>query len=355
MEKMKKLLYIDSEEQYRSGVQQAVCDSNYECILCSSGKEGLNAIAQMNPDVVLVDATLSDMSGEELYTQFLTRSAYRPIRKTPFIILTRNGSNNRSQLYSLGFSGCLNKPFSAQHFVEFIEDVMISHQLKMEEVHYWEVIRESKDFLERVIESSLDLIITTDGRGMITYCNHACEDLLGYAYDELINKRISSFLESGTTELIKMSTYIKKKKNLQNYKIFALTKKGKSIPLNVSVSTMRNGNGRVIGALGIAKTISGDDFVEYENNVTDRMKAVIETAVAVNHAINNPLVPILGNAQFLLQDERLKDDDLRKRLRIIVKNALRIRDITQKLAAITNPVTKEYLKGTPMLDIDGSI
>jgi nitrogen-specific signal transduction histidine kinase len=117
---------------------------------------------------------------------------------------------------------------------------------------------------------------------------------------------------------------------------------------------MRNGEGRVMGALGICKEIDGDNFSEYDVNKSDRLATVVETAIAVNHAINNPLVPILGNAQFMLQDERLVDEDMRRRLRVIVKNALRIRDITQKLANITRPVTKEYLKGTRMLDIEAS-
>jgi len=226
--------------------------------------------------------------------------------------------------------------------------------LKIEEIHFWETIREARDFLERVVESSVDSIITTDTKGIITYCNRASEEMLGYCFEEMIGKRVTHFLQKESSEMLRIASVLRKKNKVQNYKTVVIGKGEKRIFVNLSISTMKDGEGGVVGALAIIKETSGEKSKEYDSNESDRLAAVVETAVAVNHAINNPLVPILGNAQFLLQDENLVDENVRKRLRVIVKNALRIRDITQKLAKITNPVTKEYLKGTRMLDIDAS-
>jgi PAS domain S-box-containing protein len=205
-----------------------------------------------------------------------------------------------------------------------------------------------------VVESSTDSMITTDKKGIITYCNRASEEMLGYGFEELVGRRVSEFLEGGATELLKISALLRKRKKVQNLKTAIIRNDGRKIPINLSISTMKDEEGRVIGALGISKEIVGEGFTEYDTNESDRLAAVLETAVAVNHAINNPLVPILGNAQFLLQDEHIVDEDVRRRLRTIVNNALRIRDITQKLARIRHPVTKEYLRGTRMLDIEAS-
>jgi PAS domain S-box-containing protein len=224
----------------------------------------------------------------------------------------------------------------------------------MEEIYCWETIREAKDFLERVVESSVDAIVTTNTRGCITYCNRAAEDLFRSHFEVLVGKRVSAFLVNGGTELLKISALLKRRNKVQNYKSTLIRQNGQTVSVNLSISILRKGDGKPMGTLAICKEIDAKDFAEYDKNESDRVTAVVETAVAVNHAINNPLVPILGNAQFLLQDDRLCDEDLRRRLRIIVKNALRIRDITQKLANIQHPVTKEYLKGTRMLDIDAS-
>jgi PAS domain S-box-containing protein len=354
MEAKKKVLYIDGDPEYRSRAEAALNHGVYDCRLCDSAETGLASIAENPPDVVIVDGSLRDMPGEEMYLRFLTDARFRSERDIPFIILTSNGKIDRSHLYSLGVSALLSKPFSPDKLVEFIEDVLVAHQLKMGEVGCWETIREAKDFLERVVESSADAIVTTNTRGLITYCNRAAEDLFGCPFEEFIGKRANGFMVNGVSEMLKISELIRKRNKVQNYKTSLLRKNGGAIMVNLSISIMRDSNGRPMGTLCICKEIDNDNFSEYDKNESDRVAAVVETAVAVNHAINNPLVPILGNAQFLLQDERMTEEDIRRRLRVIVKNALRIRDITQKLANIQHPVTKEYLKGTRMLDIEAS-
>lgn len=354
MKKKKKIIYIDSERRYRKRAKNAFAKAGYSCVLCHDGVEGLQRIEREDPDVVIVDYSLSDITGEEVYTRFLTDSRFLSMRDIPFISLITNGRVDKSKLYSLGFSACLIKPFRINELIEFVEDVIVSNQLKVEEIHFWETIREARDFLERVVESSTDSMVTTDKKGIITYCNRASEEMLGYGFEELVGRRASEFLEGGATELLKISALLRKRKKVQNLKTVIIRNDGKKIPINLSISTMKDEEGRVIGALGISKEIIGEGFTEYDTNESDRVAVVLETAVAVNHAINNPLVPILGNAQFLLQDEQIVDEDVRRRLRTIVNNALRIRDITQKLARIRHPVTKEYLRGTRMLDIEAS-
>ncbi len=350
----RKILYIDSESKYRIKVRNTFRNSVFHCVLCNTGKEGLNLIVEQTPDIVIVDYALDDFTGEELYTRFLMEHRFRALKDIPFIVLTKNGNVDRSKLYSLGFSACIQKPFYSRDLLDFVEDVLVSHQLKMEETNFWETIHEAKDFLEKVVESSVDAIVTTDTKGTITYCNRASEEMFGYPFEEVLGKSISLFFENGYSELLRISAFLRRRNKVQNYKVSIVKKDGKKITINLSISVMKNSEGSIMGALGISKEVDGENFIEYDMDESERVAAVVETAVAVNHAINNPLVPILGNAQFLLQDDRIEDEDVRRRLRIIVKNALRIRDITQKLANITHPVTKEYLKGTRMLDIEAS-
>lgn len=350
---VKKIIYIDGDTKYRQRARSAFAGQTYRCILAKDGLEGLNKIQQEKPDAVVVDYFLPDIAGEEVYTRYLMLRHSAEMEDIPFILLTENGKINRQQMYNLGFTACLGKPFNNSELYEFVEDAIVSHELKLKEIHFWDTIREAKDFLEKVVESSVDAIVTTDKKGMITFCNRAGENIFGYPFEEIVNRRISDFLERGATELLELNTLLNKRRKIVNYKTKVINKKGDLVPINVSISLMRSGDGEVMGVLAIAKSRTEGEDNEFTANDSEKMTAVIETAVAVNHAINNPLVPILGNAQFLLQDDTL-NDEVRSRLRVIVKNALRIRDITQKLACIKNPVTKEYLKGTRMLDIDAS-
>lgn len=350
----KKILYIDSDDSSFERTEDTLKKHGYLPLLCTTGTEGLRIIAENRPDLVITDHMLTDMSGEELYTRYLLSPHFRMEDPIPFISLSTNGNVDKSQLYSLGFSGCLSRPFRQKDLIEFIEDALVSHQLKVEEVQFWETIRRSKDFLEGVIESSLDAIITTDTRGFVTYCNRATEDLFGIYFDEILGRRISEFFRDGSSELLKISSLLQKQGKIQEHTCTILGKDKKHITVKMSISVMKNAGGETMGTLGICKEVGGDEFALYDQNKSERLAAILETAVAVNHAVNNPLVPILGNAQFLLQNESIQDEDVRRRLRVIVNNALRIREITQKLARISHPVNKEYLKGTMMLDIDAS-
>jgi len=83
----------------------------------------------------------------------------------------------------------------------------------------------------------------------------------------------------------------------------------------------------------------------------ERLGGIVETAITVNHEVNNPLTAILGNTQLLLLKRDDLDDELKKKLKIIEESALKIKDITKRLMHITTPRSVEYTKGVNMLDL----
>lgn len=85
----------------------------------------------------------------------------------------------------------------------------------------------------------------------------------------------------------------------------------------------------------------------------EKLKSILDTAVTVNHEVNNPLTAILGNVQLLLMNDEGMEADLKKKLKTIEESALKIRDVTQRLMKLTSPRTVEYNNGTKMVDIYG--
>lgn len=82
-----------------------------------------------------------------------------------------------------------------------------------------------------------------------------------------------------------------------------------------------------------------------------RQTAILETAIAVNHEVNNPLTAVLGNTQLLLLQAESLDLKTRKRLQDIEKSALRIKEVTQRLLKNRPHRTTEYPGGLRMLDL----
>jgi K+-sensing histidine kinase KdpD len=84
---------------------------------------------------------------------------------------------------------------------------------------------------------------------------------------------------------------------------------------------------------------------------SERLSAILQTSVAINHEINNPLTAVLGNAQLLLSRKEGLDEETKEKLKIIEENALKIMNVTQTLMKIIEPVIVEYAGGVKMLDI----
>jgi len=86
----------------------------------------------------------------------------------------------------------------------------------------------------------------------------------------------------------------------------------------------------------------------------ERAAAVTETAVTVNHVINNPLTAILGNTQLMLMNKDKLSKETVAKLQTIEKSAIQIRETTAELMNIIEPVRKHYASGLEMIDIEKS-
>lgn len=106
----------------------------------------------------------------------------------------------------------------------------------------------------------------------------------------------------------------------------------------IALNVVAGGEGSAAGA--------GQDIIDKE-----RLEAIIEVAVTVNHNVNNPLTAILGNVQLLLLDQEGMDETLKNRLKTIETSALKIKDVTQKLLRLSSARSVTYTEGTSMIDL----
>lgn len=78
-----------------------------------------------------------------------------------------------------------------------------------------------------------------------------------------------------------------------------------------------------------------------------------ETAIALQHEINNPLSALLGHAE-LLRMEFQDRGEQSEQLEIVLQQARRIADVVKRIAKLRNPKTVEYIQGATMLDLSES-
>ncbi len=96
--------------------------------------------------------------------------------------------------------------------------------------------------------------------------------------------------------------------------------------------------------------ISWRKKIEREKIEKEKMQAVLETAGAVCHEINQPLQGLYLSLNEVLEDQNMIREEIGNIKRYIEK----ISKINRKLMNITRYQTRDYIKGIKIIDIDGA-
>lgn len=89
----------------------------------------------------------------------------------------------------------------------------------------------------------------------------------------------------------------------------------------------------------------------------NRLAAISETTLALSHEINNPLLAVRGNLDLLESDfaeRQISDKIINNRLDTIKTNCERIRQVTDKLAKLSKPVSETIHSQSKMINLNMS-
>jgi PAS domain S-box-containing protein len=124
-------------------------------------------------------------------------------------------------------------------------------------------LRDAKQYLEGMVENSADMIITTNSEGLIETFNRGGEELLGYRRHEVIGKHIES-LYVDPSERRAAAAILKSTGNVSNYETRLRAKDGQVRSILLTLSPLRDGEGRAIGTIGISKDIAQEKELQDE-------------------------------------------------------------------------------------------
>ncbi len=92
---------------------------------------------------------------------------------------------------------------------------------------------------------------------------------------------------------------------------------------------------------------------ETERIYREKLEAVLETAGAICHELNQPMMAISGQTELLLGTVE-PGDSAHERLVKIKSQVMRMGTITQKLMGITRYETKDFVRGERIVDLEKS-
>jgi len=238
----------------------------------------------------------------------------------------------------------------AAGFVEIIRDLSERRSLERQ-------LRETKEFLENIMESSVDGILTTDLKGKLTYSNRAMEDLLQYRREEVRGTHISRYYVRGMEQAREVMSLLRERERAENYEMEVVRKDGKVLGILTSLFLLRNEDGQLIGTAGIFKDITEQKALEAKLKAaqaqlieTSKMRALGELVAGVAHELNNPLMASQTILHVILRNVS-EDFSERERLELIRKCNDRIEKIVEHLREFSRQTKPEF----EMLDINRPI
>ncbi len=117
---MKKILIADDEEVIRFLISETLGLNNYELFQASDGIEALSVIAEVQPDLLILDSIMPEMSGIDV-AKTLSSKDDKPI----IMMLTANtDENDKNTALSWGIDYFLKKPFSPLVLLELVEEIL---------------------------------------------------------------------------------------------------------------------------------------------------------------------------------------------------------------------------------------
>ena len=157
--------------------------------------------------------------------------------------------------------------------------------LKLLEEKNQELIK-TKDYLENLITSSADAIVTTDNYGRITFFSPGAEEIFGYKSREVMGHRSSRYFAEGRKDFRSIARKIRDKKRIQSHETVLTTKRGVRVFASISAALLNDGTGRPVGTVAIIKDIT--QRVELEREI--RAKAQL---IRVINEVNNSFTTTL--------------------------------------------------------------
>ncbi len=222
-------------------------------------------------------------------------------------------------------------------------------------------LQKTSDFLERLIDSSVDAIIATDMKGYVMLFNKAAEAVCGYREQDAIGKlHVTKLYPEGLArELMQKlrSPDLGGPGRLTASRATIISSTGEKIPVNLSASILYEGT-REVATVGIFTDLR--DRLSLERKLTDTEARLLESeknsvivalAGTAAHELNQPLTSVMGYAEIL--KKRLKENEPNYRpVDIIHREAERMADIVKKIGRITKYETVDYVGKTKIVDLD---
>ena len=310
-----RVLVLDDEEGVVDIIVAQLTGDGYDCIGKTSPVEALELLEHEPFALLLTDLKMPEKTGMEVVAE-----AKKIQPDLAVVVLTALGDvTNAIEAMRAGVDDYILKPYNLGELTISVGRVLDKRRLTIENLEYQEELedrvdaatrnleevnrelRETKEYLENLLNSSVDAIISTDRNNRIEFVNAGAERMFGYSTSEFLGMEMAKLYSGGANEVGYVRRKLRESKFLQNYETTLMRKDETTIHINVSLSAVQAEDGQVESVLAVCKDITQQKELEAElkemsikdsltglynhRHFYDRLEGEIERAVRQGHPL----------------------------------------------------------------------
>ena len=237
-------------------------------------------------------------------------------------------------------------------------DNTVRKQIEEEQKVLDQRLRDQQFYTRSLLESSIDALMATDPRGIITDVNKQMEALTGRTRDELIGAPFSNCFTDPPCAEAGIKQALNERK-ITNYELTARSRDGKETVVSYNATTFYDRDRRLQGVFAAARDITErialDRVLQEKNTQLEAANKELEDfAYSVSHDLRAPLRAIDGFSRKVVMGygERLGEEG-RRQLQVVRDNAQRMGQLIDNLLAFSRLGRREIV--LQPLDMDAIV
>ncbi len=146
-----------------------------------------------------------------------------------------------------------------------------------------------------IIESSDDAIVSKNLDGVITSWNKGAERLFGYTADEIVGQSIRTLIpEDLQNEEADILARIRRGGPIERYETVRRRKDGSRVDISLTVSPMKDAEGKIVGASKIGRDITDRKRAEDARRAAESQRDLL--VAELSHRVKNTLATVISIA-----------------------------------------------------------
>lgn len=316
-EEKEKILVVEDELELLQGVKKILTKQGYQVETASDGIRAAEILKEHRFAVSILDLKLPGMDGFEVLKKVKDTNP-----DTEVIIMTGYGDvDSAIKALKLEASDFITKPFKTESLLialkRAFEKISIRRQLNEYTTNLehrvmiatQEILRR-KEFESKLVQSSIDAIVASDGNGKIVFFNQAAETIFGYAQSEVLEKKnIKDIYPAHIAEEVTQNLAGGKspEKPMGWKETHIENQNGETIPVSFSGNIIVE-KGEVVGSVGFFHDLRELKKLERELIQSERLAAIGQTVAGLAHYMKNLLNGLEGG--IFVANEAFEQNDI---------------------------------------------